>query len=212
MARKKTFQPYWRPNFRNASTLPDIKVIRTDFLVNGFAVACALGAIFFLLQKEYRARSLNALVSDLRDQVTVATPQNKKSLQLNDRFRLAGRYVAEIQGFYNTPFLPDELLVKLSNSVPEGLIYKEVSMEETVSKLGKTSYLGISLRINGTVRDLTILDEYKVWLRKADFLNPEGYNATVDERVEAPDGVTRIFPYQLTINVRPVPAKKGGKK
>lgn len=211
MAKKKAFQPYWRPDFRNPSTLPDIKVIRTDFLINGFAMACAISALFFFLQKEYRARSLETLVSGLREQVALLTPQNAKSLQLNERFRTAGLYVAEIQSFHNSPYSPDELLVDLSNSVPDGLVFRQISMNEAIYNIAKTPYLGISISLAGSVRDLTILENYLTLLRNADFLNPEGFSAEVEESVSAPDAVTRIFPFQLTIEVKPVLPKKGGK-
>ena len=35
--------PAWHPNFRNYQQLPDIKVVRTAFFVNGAAVFVALG-------------------------------------------------------------------------------------------------------------------------------------------------------------------------
>lgn len=31
---RKVREPSWRPNFVNKSELPDIKVVRTDFIVN----------------------------------------------------------------------------------------------------------------------------------------------------------------------------------
>ena len=206
---KKNFQPHWRPNYRITSTLPDIKVVRTDFIINSIALGLAVFSAFFLFQREYRANSLAGVVADLEHQVADATPQDKKNVATNEEFRSSGRYIEELQKYYNTPFDPHELMVKMSNLVPAGLVFNQIVMDETVVKQGKESYVGYQIRINGSVSDLPILEQFKGVLRESDFLNPEGYTADVGETVSAPDAVTRIFPFQMTIQVEP---SKGGKK
>lgn len=211
MARKRNFQPYWRPDFRIAGTLPDIKVIRTGFLINGFAIGLALFALFFLLQREFRASALNSTVTDLEQRIESAKPANKKHLEVNERFRSAATYVEELHKFYNTPFDPYEAMVFFSNSVPDGLIYRSMRMEEIIVSHKKDVKVGYRISINGTVSELPILDRFKKELQDSSFLNPPGYKASIDESVSAPDAVTRIFPYQLFIVVDAAPPKKGGK-
>ena len=46
MSSKRDTQPYWRPDFKIQSTLPDIKVVRTDFIINCIVVALMLIAVF----------------------------------------------------------------------------------------------------------------------------------------------------------------------
>lgn len=62
---RKDSPPHWRPNFVNAAELPDIKVVRTNFIVNSIAVALALGMVFLIGKREYSARVLEAEVSNL---------------------------------------------------------------------------------------------------------------------------------------------------
>lgn len=211
MAKRKMLHPYWRPNFRISATLPDIKVVRTGFLVNGVAIAFAVIALFMVLQKEYRANALEKSVDSLQAQVDNSAAQNKTNLALNARFLTAGKYVEELHRFHESPFQMDALMVNLSNSVPEGLIFNTLKLDEVPITVAKKQELGFRITISGTVDELTILDAYKGKLLAAEFLNPDGYKVDIDEAVRAPDPVTRIFPYQLSILVKPQPQKKGGK-
>jgi hypothetical protein len=200
--------PYWRPNYRIPATLPDIKVVRTGFLINGVAITVAITMIFMVLQKEYRAHTLENTVSTLKEQTESGEPQNKKNIALNERFLDSAKYIQEMNRYYNTPFELDTLMVDLSNSVPEGLVYRSMSINEVVLPLPKKkSALGLRINVSGSVDELTILNDYKRALSKAGFLNPEGYSVDIDESVQAPDPLTRVFPYQLTILVQPVEAK-----
>ena len=43
-----TAQPNWHPNFRIADSLPDLKVVRTDFFINAISLSLAAVAVFLL--------------------------------------------------------------------------------------------------------------------------------------------------------------------
>ena len=48
--------PAWHPNFRNFEKLPDIKVVRTAFFVNGAALFLAVALlIYFCFPKRCRS-------------------------------------------------------------------------------------------------------------------------------------------------------------
>lgn len=55
--KKQKSHPNWHPDFRLQEELPDIKPIRTDFLVNGIAWALAVFLIFGVVQREIGAAS-----------------------------------------------------------------------------------------------------------------------------------------------------------
>lgn len=210
MAKRKMLHPYWRPNYRIASTLPDIKIIRTGFLINGIAIIAAVAMVYMVLQKEYRAYALTAIVSDLKNRADIAEPSNKKSLALNERFLTAGKYVQELDRYYRTPFEIDSLLVSLSNSVPQGLIFNSMTLQEVAMPVDKKkSVIGFRINVSGSVNELIDLNKFKGELMEADFLNPEGYSVQIDETVQAPDPDTRVFPFQFRIEVKPAQAKGG---
>ena len=58
--------PAWHPNFRNYQKLPDIKVVRTAFFVNGVAIFVALSLGIYLGFKEWQLYLV-------KDQINAAT-------------------------------------------------------------------------------------------------------------------------------------------
>jgi hypothetical protein len=51
--------PAWHPNFRNFERLPDTKVVRTAFFINGIAAVIAAIALLWVCYQEYQLHDLN---------------------------------------------------------------------------------------------------------------------------------------------------------
>lgn len=200
---KKDIQPYWRPNFVNASELPDIKVIRTDFIINSISVVLMLLVGFYVLQREYRAYALGKTIADMEQQIRVTEPDDVASLKLSREFRDAAKHVAELEKFYATPVLAHEFLTRITRMRPEKLIYKQLSLVETMENQGGTQAVVYRINISGEVRSLTVLDEFKGELSGWELLNFEGYGLEIDESLQGRDANTGIFPYTLEITLRP---------
>lgn len=210
--RKQDFQPYWRPDFRIPSTLPDIKIIRTGFAVNSVAILLVLVVGFMLLQREYRGRALGGTIHEMEQRIQEAAPADKASLKLNEKFRSAAAHIEEIQKFYTAPILSHDLLAHLTEMQPDDLIFSRVTFSESLEKQKKKTALSYVINLTGEVKDLRILDQFKKDLQEAEFLAPEGFASEINESVQTPDAVTRIFPYRISITMRPVSEKKGGAK
>ncbi|WP_269525616.1 hypothetical protein [Coraliomargarita parva] len=210
---KKDIQPYWRPNFNIPSTLPDIKVIRTGFIVNSIAIGVALIAAVLLLQKEYKAYSLGATIQELQQQITVAEADDNLHLKTSQRFRDAANYVIEVDTFYSAPWLAHEFVADLLTLRPKDLIFTRLALSEQVVKQKNKNIVECRITISGEVRELPVLDEFKNALQEAEFLNQAEYTREISESLESKNLKTGIFPYRLTIVLTPSaakPVKKGG--
>lgn len=104
MSKKGEIQPHWRPDFRNPSTLPDIKVIRTDFIVNGIAIACLLVAVFLAGRQEYTIMGLGGESKQLSSEIQAGERADKQAVALSQRFRDAGKAIEDLERFYRAPF------------------------------------------------------------------------------------------------------------
>jgi hypothetical protein len=207
---KKDMQPYWRPNFVNNSTLPDIKAIRTDFVINFFAVTLLLVVAFFLVQREYRIHSLRNTISGMEQQIRVGDADDKANLKLSTEFREAAEHIVEVDKFYLSPAPAHEFVRQLAGLRPEGLIFDEISFREIMNTAkGKTSTVSYRILIAGEVRSLTTLDAFKTVIDNWEVLAVEGYERSIDELVEGRDADTGIFPYRINITLMPVEEKKG---
>ncbi len=216
MSRKKELQPNWRPNFRIQSTLPDIKVVRTDFIINSVALALVCMAFFFLLEREYRAFSMRGTIEHMEQRIRLAETADKHSLQLSQRFRKATQHVIELQRFYNSPLPAHDFLAELALLKPKDLIFSNVKLSEAIYKEKKNpARMGYKIQISGDVPELTLLNEFKGVLQQSSLLNPQGFVSVVDERMQSRDVETRIIPFEISIALtteKPSKAAKGGKE
>lgn len=200
----KNVQPHWRPNFVNGAELPDIKVIRTDFIVNFIAVVLLLLVGFFVLQREYRAYVLKDTISEMEQRIRTADADDAASLKLSREFRDLAAHVVELEKFYATPIKAHEFLTQITRMRPEKLIFNQISLIEFAEKEGTTPIVTYRINISGNVRALTILDEFKGELFSWELLNFEGYTLDIDEALQGRDADTGIFPYTLEITLKPV--------
>ncbi len=205
-------QPFWRPNFNIPSTLPDIKVVRTDFIVNFIAVSLALMASFYVAKREYRAYTLSNTIEELRQDISVAEPDDKLNLAMSERFREASRHIVELEKFYESPMRVHELMAQLAELRPEGLIFQIVTLSENVAKKGTKSFVEYSINISGDVKDPVLLGDFKARLQASELFAQSDYESEIDESLRSRDAKTGIFPYRLMIVLREANAAKTGKK
>lgn len=199
----KNLQPNWRPNFVNAAELPDIKVIRTDFIINFIAVLLMLLVGFYVLQREYRAYALKNTIEGLEQRIRVAEADDAASLKLSREFRDLAANIAELEKFYATPVMMHELLAAITRIRPDELIFKQLSLVESLVEEDTKQIVTYRINISGEVRSLTVLDEFKGELSNWDLLNFEGYALVIDESLQGRNADTGIFPYTLEITLKP---------
>lgn len=200
---KKDIQPHWRPNFQIASTLPDIKVIRTDFIVNSIAATIALLAAFLVIQNEFRAYMLRNSIGEMEQRIRVAEAGDAASLAMSGDFKTAAKQIVEVDTFYDAPWKAHELFAGLVEMKPEGLIFERVALNEEVAKAKDSSVVNYRVVMSGEVEELIELTRFKRSLSESGVLNLEGYSSRIVESLQDRDTKTGIYPYSLTIELTP---------
>jgi len=208
---QKNMQPYWRPNFVNASKLPDIKVVRTDFVINFISISISLILVYIVLQSEYRAAALRGTIDDMRKQVLISEPDDALNLKLSDSFRTATNHIIEVQKFFDSPVLAHEFLKGLTLLKPNGLIFSAFSVSEAIKKDGSNSFVEYSINMSGEVKDPVVLDNFKDALSKSSLVGESGYDFQINESILSRDAETGIFPYRLSIIMSKPKAKAPAK-
>lgn len=208
--RKKEMQPFWRPNFVNQSELPDIKVVRTGFIINFIAVTIALCIAFFLMQREYRSYSLGQTITTMEQQIRVADADDTENLKLSELFRASAQYIVEVENFFSSPLLAHEFLYDLSVIKPEDLIFNSISLDESIVKQSGKDVVIYSINISGDAKNLTVIEGFKKILEEADLLKVVGFELAINESLQGRDEKTGIFPYRLAITL--TPAKEAAPK
>lgn len=216
MSSKENTQPHWHPDFKIESTLPDIKIIRTNFVINSIVLVLVVLSSALLIQRESRSYLLQRSINDLEQQVQNASPENMNRLGKSKQFCDAAQNVKELQQFFQVPFFAHESVVELASLKPEDLTFSRVACNESATQIGKQigrnknakikPKLKFQIDIKGNVQDLPILTEFKRLLEESALLNPEGFEVSIDENIQQRDSDTGIIPFQITVSL--VSAKK----
>jgi hypothetical protein len=114
--KKKVAARPWRQDFRDVSALPDIKVVRTHFLLN---LSAALFFVILLGLVLYQESSISARRAELalvRDSIATASAADRKNLEASVRFKREVAEVAEAVKFAGESIRPEVLLAELARA------------------------------------------------------------------------------------------------
>ncbi|MCC6415150.1 MAG: hypothetical protein IT582_04495 [Opitutaceae bacterium] len=110
--------PAWHPNFRNFEALPDTKVVRTAFFINGGAIALALLLVVYLGVGELNLHALRDQCDEAQEQITRDRAANDAATANFGKFQEVGLRLKEVDDFVQSrPGLAD-LLLSLSKTLP----------------------------------------------------------------------------------------------
>lgn len=143
----------WRPNFRNAEKLPDIKVVRTDFLLNLVTVSIAVILAGLVGFREYRIMSLSRANERLQENIAAGAEEDRVNVQRSSEFQRISQSSGEVAKFLNMPVEPDVLLYQIAGAQPEEVILDSINFTPTVERQGRREIVKFNLVLNGTVTD-----------------------------------------------------------
>ncbi len=220
MSHKRDIQPYWRPDFKIQSTLPDIKVVRTHFSISFIAIILMLSAACLVLQREYQAYSLRSSVATIEQGIQRAEALDQQHLKMSQDFVKFARSVEDLQRFFRAPLRAHELLVALAELKPEECVFSRVTFSESIveargrstrAKSKAPPQMNYTIQIVGDVQELTTLTRFKQALEQSAVLSVENYLVTVTETMQQRNVETGIIPIKLSITLSPA-RSKGGKQ
>lgn len=148
---KKVEHPAWRPDFRNTDELPDIKVIRTDFLLNLAAVSIAIGLLGLVVFREYRAAGLRETLADLTTNIENNRTADRENVRMSREFGQIERRMNEVVRFHNVPVRPAPLLVDLAAMQPDEIILETINFSGGFAGSGKNRPVRYTMVLSGTV-------------------------------------------------------------
>src|SRR5258708_5043631 len=88
--------PAWHPNFRNYGKLPDIKVIRTAFFVNGIAITITFAAMIYLGIQEWQLHSINGQIAEWQRQIDRDKKASDTHVAMFKKFQAENARVKEV--------------------------------------------------------------------------------------------------------------------
>jgi len=126
----------WHPNFRDVATLPDIKQVRTGFLVNFVAIVLALLALAWTLYIEVEMHKVNHDIDALNTQMQDNDAANRKALAATKDFVNKSKALQFAAKFFSQKMPPLELLSSLIDARPENITFRSIDVTSIGRDLG----------------------------------------------------------------------------
>jgi hypothetical protein len=200
-----TTVPAWHPNFRNFERLPDTKVVRTSFFINGLSVFIALSLAIYAGYKEYDLKTLRADTESAINQIKANKPASDQAVALFKNFQEQEQKILELQAFLSTSkVVVSDLIMQFGVTLPESVSLGGIDFRSTGVQL-RGSIEGASDEASGQAV------AYVEILRKDVMFNKLFGDVTLTNIVRDAGSGRMRFLIDLKFSV---PAKKptGGKK
>lgn len=123
--------PAWHPNFRNYARLPDTKVVRTAFFVNGAAVFLAIIALLFFVYREYTLNALNNQIESWNAQIETDRGPSNESVALFRQFQAEEKIITEVAAFTRTRLTLSDFLLHLGQTLPTNIAISAFEIRDT---------------------------------------------------------------------------------
>lgn len=130
--------PAWHPNFRNYQKLPDVKVVRTAFFVNGIAILLVVSLGAYLGFREWNLRLTNQQITEVQAQIDRNKKASDQAIALFKKFQAAEAKVLEVETFVTSKPIVSALLVRLAQTLPKNIALDSFDLRDT----------GVSVRLS----------------------------------------------------------------
>jgi hypothetical protein len=122
--------PPWHPNFRNYEKLPDIKVVRTAFFVNGAAIFIAITLLTYFGFEEWKLRAVNLQIRDLENHITTNKKASSDAVALFGKFKQEEAKVIEVDNFVKSKPVVSEIIIRLAETLPENIALDTLDLRD----------------------------------------------------------------------------------
>jgi len=198
----------WHPNFRDVATLPDIKQVRTGFLVNFVAIVFALVALGATLYFEVDIYKVNHEIAGLNNQIESNDSANKKALAYTKSFVSASKSMQFTARFFSQKLPPLELLASLMDSQPDNIIFRSIYVESIIRDFGGKKAEAQRVTISGTLSsesELGLQEFVDKVLASPAFKSRIG-DPIRDRQISASrDAASGTFEFNIVFTLKPAP-------
>ncbi len=130
--------PVWHPNFRNFDRLPDVKVVRTAFYINGITAVVALIMLFWLGYREYQLHDLNRQIADWQRQIDRDRKANTTAVGQYKKFQAEAARVGEVEAFIKSKPIFSDIILHLAETLPATIALDGLDFRDPVFALRAT--------------------------------------------------------------------------
>jgi len=122
--------PPWHPNLRIEESLPDTKVVRTAFFVNGAAILVAIALALYLGIQEWKLHEVNKQIADWQRQIDRDTKQSAEAVALFQNFKLETAKTKEVSDFMSSKPVISAIVLRLGQMTPKKIALDQLDFRD----------------------------------------------------------------------------------
>jgi len=123
--------PAWHPNFRNYEKLPDTKVVRTAFFINGLAVLVAVLLILFFAYQEYQISGLGGQIATWEEQIERNRAPSAQAVALFKKFQAEEKVINEVADFATPRLHVSAFILTIGRTLPKDIAIRNFDYRDT---------------------------------------------------------------------------------
>lgn len=123
--------PPWHPNFRNYEKLPDTKVVRTAFFVNGACVLVAVLLVLLFAYQEYQILGFGRQISSLEEQIERDRGPSDRAVELFKKFQAEEKVIKEVAAFATPKLRVSDFILNLGENLPKDIAIRSFEYRDT---------------------------------------------------------------------------------
>jgi hypothetical protein len=123
--------PAWHPNFRDYKKLPDVKVVRTAFFINGAAILVAVSLAIFFGFREWQLRVLHAQLAQVQAQIDRDKRSSDSAIALFKKFQAEEAKTLEVDTFVKSKPVISTMILRLAQTLPSNIALDSMDFRDT---------------------------------------------------------------------------------
>jgi hypothetical protein len=123
--------PAWHPNLRNAAELPDTKVVRTAFFVNGAAMLIAISAALYFGYGEWKLYEVDKQIAIWQHDIDRDRKESEAAVALYGDFKVEEAKVAEVSDFVESKPVVSVIILRLAAITSKRIAFDGLGIRDT---------------------------------------------------------------------------------
>jgi hypothetical protein len=123
--------PAWHPNLRIAANLPDTKVVRTAFFVNGATMLVAIALLLVLGHQEWSLHEVHKQIADLQRDIDRDSKSSAAAVALYGNFKGEEAKTLEVANFITSKPILSEIILRLGQITPKKIAFDALDFRST---------------------------------------------------------------------------------
>lgn len=143
----------WRPNFLDSGALPDVKVVRTNFLVNFVSLSLCIALLVLFGFREYNASVLVGNLEIAQERMAANRVANDRAVRLSNEFQREARYLEQVANFMRKPILSHEVVLSVASARPRPVVISSLTFVPFTEGRGNQTVTKYRLTLQGNVSE-----------------------------------------------------------